>query len=109
MKAVSFCEVQPAPRMMEENYALVKEDGKWMLTLARGQCRTGGYDIRLSAVVMDEGVLKVTVDFVNPAPKSFVMMVITFPVRKYELLLKEEPERVEVTLGTSKVLAQFDL
>lgn len=109
MKPVTFCEVQSAPRMMEENYVLGKEDGKWMLTLARGQCRTGGYDIRLQSVVMEGAVLQVTVEFINPAPASFVTMVITFPVRKYELLLTEEPERVVIALDSGKVLAQFAL
>lgn len=109
MKPVAFHEVQPAPRMMEENYMVVKEDGQWVLTCARGQCRTGGYDIRLKEVLIDEGVLRATVELVNPAPGSFVTMVITFPVRKYELSLTEEPKRVEIQTDTGHKLAEFDL
>lgn len=110
VKAVAFHEVLSAPRMLEANYVMAKENGKWMLTLARGQCRTGGYDIRLQDVKLnDEGVLKVAVKMVNPEPYAFVTMAITFPVRKYELLIAGEPVRVEVSSETGELLAEFDV
>lgn len=94
MKKVKFVEVN-AQREAEEDYRLEQGvGGKWFLVLARGECRSGGHDIRLIDVELDNGVVTATVEKINPEPGAFVTMAITFPVRKYELDLHESPKEI---------------
>jgi len=63
-----------------------------LLSVHRGECRTGGYTVAVTDVVLESaggggaggkpapgGLLRVKVAFTDPAPSGFVTMVITYP------------------------------
>ncbi|AZR74291.1 hypothetical protein BBF96_13295 [Anoxybacter fermentans] len=94
MEKIEFSEVKEVEQLKVEDYKCMKEDGQWMLILARGECRTAGYDIFLKEVTIDEGVLTAIVSYKDPDPAGFTAMVITYPTRKYILKLEKEPQKV---------------
>lgn len=52
-----------------------------LLSVHRGECRTGGYAVAVTDVVLESagGLLRVKVAFTDPSPSGFVTMVITYP------------------------------
>ncbi len=94
MKSIEFTEIKDLQNLKMEDYQCVKEDGQWNLILARGECRTGGYDIKLKEVILEDTVLKAVVMFKDPDPKGFVTMVITYPTRKYLVNLNQEIKEI---------------
>lgn len=54
-----------------------------LLSVHRGECRTGGYTVAITGVTLEAGtpggLLRVKVAFTDPSPSGFVTMVITYP------------------------------
>ncbi len=52
-----------------------------ILSVHRGECRTGGYAVAIADVALENGggLLRVKVAFTDPAPSDFTTMVITYP------------------------------
>lgn len=94
MKKIKFTESYDVSRISEPHYHCANENGMWEIVLARGACKTGGYDIHLHDLTMDNGVLTAVVHRQNPEPGSFCTMAITFPTRKYILDLDTAPTQV---------------
>lgn len=94
MEKIRFTETKPVPRRMEPGYLCAKEDGHWVIVLARGECRSGGYDIQLRDLTLDNGVITAVVSQRNPDPHGFATMALTYPTRKYVLELERDPVQV---------------
>lgn len=94
MMKVDFEQVEGVQASKVENYRFLKEDGDWVVILARGECRNAGYNISLKKAELDNNQLELTVKFKDPEPGMMVAMVITYPTRKYLLKLTEKPEKV---------------
>lgn len=91
---VKFTEVREVEKLMEEDYLIVQEGDQWFIIIGRGECRTGGYDIFLKDLTLEDGLLTATIVERNPKPGMMVIMVITYPTRRYRLELKEKPEKI---------------
>lgn len=99
MAEIKFTEIRPAERVASTEQSLRNMDGKWVVTLARGECRSGGYDIELVEANEENGVLTLVYETYDPDPGSFVTMALTYPTRKYVLHLQEEPKKVIYQCG----------
>ncbi len=90
MVKVKFEEMKDVRNLFEEDYIVKKEDGDWIVILGRGSCRSGGYGILLKNVSLENGELRVIIKFIDPKPGAFVTMAITYPTRKYRLMIDDE-------------------
>lgn len=90
MLDVKYMELHSSKKLKDEDYQLIKDGQRWRMLLGRGECRTGGYDIRVEKITFRAGILQVTVRFKDPDPHEFVTMMITYPTREYMLELEDE-------------------
>lgn len=101
---VKFTEVRELQKLMQEDYLLVQEGNQWFLLIGRGECRTGGYDIRLKDLTLKEGLLTATIEKHDPKPSTMVTMVITYPTRKYRLELTEKPKEITFQQASGHII-----
>lgn len=101
---VKFVEERDVQRLRHEDYQLIEEDGQFYLLIGRGECRNGGYDIRLKDLILEKNVLTAIVEMRDPEPGMMVTMVITYPTRKYHLDLTEMPKEISFQQASGEIL-----
>lgn len=109
MEKINFTETKPVARLSEPGYQCVNEDGHWVIVLARGECRSGGYDIQLRDLTMENGVVTAVISERNPDPCGFMTMALTYPTRKYVLELEHTPVQVVFRKEEGNIVEVIDL
>ena len=104
MEKVEFTELNSLKKLTREDYQLIKDGQQWRIILGRGECNTGGYDIKIEQIIIQTGVLQVVVSFQDPDPQAFVTMMITYPTRTYSLELNQEVKKVVFQDEQGKIL-----
>ncbi|MCK4259417.1 MAG: protease complex subunit PrcB family protein [Halanaerobiales bacterium] len=89
MCKISFSEIEDVRNLLKEDYLCENKGDHWVLTLGRGECRSGGYDILLKDISFENGILKAIVSKKDPKPGAFVTMALTYPTRQYSFEITE--------------------
>lgn len=104
MKLIDFTEISEVENLTEEEYLCLMDQDELTLIVGRGECNTGGYDIRLKEVFVEDNVLTAVITHIDPDPAAFVIMVITFPTRKYVFHVDEDIKKIVIKKDEGEIL-----